>query len=200
MSEDKSIYELRKSIRKYKEDPVPKEDILKILEAGRLAPSAKNRQPWRFLVFTGDKKEEMLREMEKGIEKSKKSLFMPKKFRNGMASADNTLRIMREAPVIVLVMNPFSKNPYPPIFAGKRVSEIHNTMSLGAAVENMLLRATELGYGSLWIGNTVYAHKEITSYLGTKEQLACAVAFGVSDETPEGRPKKTLEEISEFLG
>lgn len=200
MSEDKSIYELRKSIRKYKEDPVPEEDIKRIIEAARLAPSAKNRQPWKFYVATGEKKEEILSQMEKGIEKSKKSLFMPKKFRNGMASADNTLRIMREAPVIVLVMNPFSKNPYLPVFAGKRVSEIHNTMSLGAAVENMILKATEMGYGTLWIGNTVYAHKQITEYLGTKQQLACAVAIGLPDETPEGRPKKTLDEIIEFLG
>ncbi len=200
MAEESSLYGKRKSIRKFKNDPVPESDIRQIIEAGRLAPSAKNRQPWRFIVFTGDKKEEMLLEMEKGIEKSKKSLFMPKKFRNGMASADNTLRIMREAPVVILVMNPFSKNPYLPVFAGKRVSEIHNTMSLGAAVENMLLRATEMGYGSLWIGNTVYAHKELTSYLGTKEQLSCAVAIGLPNEEPEGRPKKTLDEIVEFLG
>lgn len=200
MTEANSLYGKRKSIRKFKDDPVPESDIKQIIEAGRLAPSAKNRQPWRFIVFTGDKKEEMLLEMEKGIEKSKKSLFMPKKFRNGMASADNTLRIMREAPVVILVMNPFSKNPYLPVFAGKRVSEIHNTLSVGAAVENMLLRATEMGYGSLWIGNTVYAHKELTSYLGTKEQLSCAVAIGLPNEEPEGRPKKTLEEIVEFLG
>ena len=195
-----SIYSKRKSIRKYKPDPVSEDDIKKIVEAARVAPSAKNRQPWKFLVFTGEKKEELLAEMEKGIEKTKHSLFMPKKYRNGMASADNTLRIMREAPVLIIVLNLLSKNPYPPIFAGKRVSEIHNTLSIGAAVENMILEAAQMGLGSLWIGNTVYAHKELTKYLGTKHQIACAVSIGYPDEEPEGRPKKTLDEIVEFYG
>lgn len=188
----------RKSIRKYKPDPISEEDLRTILEAGRVAPSAKNRQPWEFIVFTGVPKEEVLAEMEKGIEKQKKSLFMPKKFKQGMASADNTLRIMREAPVIILVLNIRHGNPYLPVFAGKRVSEILDTLSIGAAIENMLLAATRLGIGSLWIGNTVYAHKEITDYLGTKHQLAGAIALGYANETPEGRPKKSLDEIVEF--
>lgn len=188
----------RKSIRKYKPDPISEEDLRTILEAGRVAPSAKNRQPWEFIVFTGVPKEEVLAEMEKGIEKQKKSLFMPKKFKQGMASADNTLRIMREAPVIILVLNIRHGNPYLPVFAGKRVSEILDTLSIGAAIENMLLEATRLGIGSLWVGNTVYAHKEITDYLGTKHQLAGAIALGYANETPEGRPKKSLDEIVEF--
>jgi nitroreductase len=42
----------RKSVRKYKKDAVPKDMILKVLEAARLAPSAANRQPWHFIVVT----------------------------------------------------------------------------------------------------------------------------------------------------
>ena len=42
----------RRSIRKYKDTPVPRESILQILEAARLAPSASNRQPWHFIVVT----------------------------------------------------------------------------------------------------------------------------------------------------
>ena len=193
MSEE--FFSSRKSIRKYKPDMIPESDIRKIVEAARVAPSAKNRQPWRFIVTSGEEKENVLREMEKGINKSKKSLFMPKKFRNGMASADNTLRIMREAPVVIFVFNTLSGNPYPPVFAGKRVSEIHNTLSIGAAIENMLLQAAQLGIGSLWIGNTVYAHKELIKFFGTKEQLISAVALGYPDEAPEQRPKKSLDEI-----
>src|SRR5512136_2773611 len=41
----------RKSIRRFKQAPVPDEDIKKILDAGRLAPSANNTQPWSFLVI-----------------------------------------------------------------------------------------------------------------------------------------------------
>lgn len=44
----------RRSIRKYKQDPVPDEILAEILEAGRLAPSGANRQPWHFLVVKGE--------------------------------------------------------------------------------------------------------------------------------------------------
>ncbi|MBR6406044.1 MAG: nitroreductase family protein [Lachnospiraceae bacterium] len=194
-----SIYEERKSIRKYKPDMIPDETLREILEAGRLAPSAKNRQPWKFLVAVGEKKEEICALMEKGIMKQKKSRMMPEKFKKGLASAENTLRIMREAPVLVLVLNTHAGDPYKPVMFGKRVSEIHDSLSIGAAVENMCLRAQELEIGSLWIGNTVFAHSEITEYLGTKDQLSCAVSLGYADEKPAGRPRKTFEEVVEFL-
>jgi len=48
--EFKKVIENRRSIRKYKNTPVPKEKITKILEAARIAPSASNRQPWHFIV------------------------------------------------------------------------------------------------------------------------------------------------------
>ena len=41
----------RRSIRKYKSEPIPEEKLRTILEAARLAPSAANRQPWRFIVI-----------------------------------------------------------------------------------------------------------------------------------------------------
>ena len=193
------IYEERKSIRKYKAEEVPEDLLREILECGRLAPSAKNRQPWKFLVARGETKEKICSLMEEGIAKQKKSRMMPEKFKKGLASAENTLRIMREAPVLVLVMNTHSKDPYKPVMFGKRVSEIHDSLSIGAAVENMCLRAQELGIGSLWIGNTVFAHSEITGYLGTKDQLSCALALGWPDEQPQGRPRKKFEEVVEFL-
>jgi nitroreductase len=44
----------RRSVRRYEKTPIPKDVLLKILEAGRQAPSAANRQPWRFIVLTDD--------------------------------------------------------------------------------------------------------------------------------------------------
>lgn len=50
----------RRSIRKYRPDPVPRALLEKVLEAARLAPSAANRQPWHFHVVTdGDKRQEL---------------------------------------------------------------------------------------------------------------------------------------------
>lgn len=47
----------RRSIRKYKDTPVSREQIVEILHAGMLAPSSKNRQPWKFIVTAGPAKE-----------------------------------------------------------------------------------------------------------------------------------------------
>ena len=56
------VIEQRRSIRKYKDKPVPKEKIMKILESGRIAPSASNRQPWHFIVVQN---KEMIKKLAK---------------------------------------------------------------------------------------------------------------------------------------
>lgn len=196
---DNNFYSQRKSIRKFKSAEVKDEDLIAMLDAARVAPSAKNRQPWRFVVVRGSKKDELVVQMAKGIENMRRKPFMPKRFKNGLASAENTMRIMNEAPVVILVFNTNSNDPYKSKSFGKRVSEIHDTMSIGAAIQNMLLCATDRGLGTLWIGNTVYAHNEITKMYNTKEQLAAAVAVGYADEEPEGRPKYELHEIVEGI-
>ena len=61
-----SIYD-RRSIRKFQEKDVPVELLNKILDAGRVAPSAKNRQPWKYIVFGNGSKEELLKAMEEGL-------------------------------------------------------------------------------------------------------------------------------------
>ena len=59
--------EQRRSIRKYKRQPVSRELIEKILQAGILAPSAKNRQPWHYTVTTGRSKDEAVSLFKKGL-------------------------------------------------------------------------------------------------------------------------------------
>lgn len=54
MSEN-AIYD-RRSIRKYQDREVSMELIEQIIDAARMAPSAKNRQPWKYIVYTGDGK------------------------------------------------------------------------------------------------------------------------------------------------
>ena len=188
----------RRSIRKYQNRDVSEEMILDIIEAGRLAPSAKNRQPWKYIVFTGESKKELLGEMEKGINREEnEKAFLPES-RNGLADARNTLKIMYEAPVIIMVMNTNGKDPFEPVNTDDRITEICDTLSIGASIENMLLKATELNLGTLWIANTCFAYRELTEYLGEKGQLTGAIALGYPDENPNPRPRKPIEEIIEF--
>lgn len=191
-----SIYK-RRSIRKYKSDMLPKEQIEKILDVARVAPSGKNRQPWKFFVYGGEEKKKILSEMRKGIKRElKEPLF--KESKRLLPDADNTLRIMMNAPVVVFVINTNGKSPMENIDMDDRFSEICDTLSIGAAIENMLLAAQELGVGSLWIGNTCFAYRELAEYIGEEGQLIGAVAFGIADEEPEARPRKKLEDIVEY--
>ncbi len=188
----------RRSIRKYKDKAVAREDIAQIIDAGRQAPSAKNRQPWKCIVFENDTKKELLECMERGLEREYKGEAVLPKSRFGLPDARHTLRIMRQAPVLLIILNTNGTSPFLPIDDDKRVSEICDSLSIGAFIQNMLLEAQELGLGTLWIANTCFAYPELVEYLQTEEQLIGAVALGYPDEKPAARPRKELEEIVEW--
>ena len=76
-----------------------------IIRAGTLAPSSKNRQPWRFVVVEGKSKIQMLEAMEKGLEREKSRPLLPESAKY-ISGAVKTLDIMRQAPVIILIINP----------------------------------------------------------------------------------------------
>lgn len=188
----------RRSIRKYKDKPVSRNMIEQILDAGRQAPSSKNRQPWKCIVFENEAKAELLSCMERGLEREYKGVAVLPKSRFGLPDARHTLRIMRQAPVVIVILNTNGGSPFLPIDEDKRVSEICDSLSIGAFIQNMLLEAQELGLGTLWIANTCFAYPELVEYLQTENQLIGAVALGYPDEEPAARPRKELEEIVEW--
>lgn len=192
-----SIYQ-RRSIRKFREEEVPLEVLNQILGAARVAPSAKNRQPWKYIVFGKEKKKEFLHVMEEGLQREKKGVTDLPKSQHGIPDAWNTLKIMQEAPIIIAIMNTNGKSPFCPIDSDDRITEICDSLSIGASVENILLAAEDLGLGTLWIANTCFAYTELTAYLNTEDQLVGAIAIGYASEDPEPRPRKPLNEIVEY--
>ena len=146
----------RRSVRKYTGDPIPREDLETIIDAGRLAASGNNRQPWDFIVVT---EREMIDQLK-------------------VASA-----WMEEAGAIVaVVMDPDSR---------------WWLEDGAAAVENMLIASTALGYGSCWCeGRTLPHEEEFKQLLGIPEEkrLLTLVTIGVPAEWPT-REKKSLEEV-----
>lgn len=195
---NKDIIYTRRSIRKFKKKNVPKEILEQLVDAGRMAPSAKNRQPWKYIVYSGKNKEELLKSMERGLLREEEGESVLPNSGYGLADARNTLKIMREAPIIIIVLNTNGKAPFIQIDADDRVMEICDTLSIGASIENMLLKAEEIGIGTLWIANTCFAYPEIVEYLKTEHQLVGAIAVGYADEYPMQRPRKELEDIIEF--
>lgn len=188
----------RKSIRKYKPDTIEQADIETILQAGIYAPSAKNRQPWKYLVYTDSAKDVLLNVMEKGLLRERDGEKRLPRSQYGLPDAFHTLQIMREAPVLIIIENTNGKSPFSSIDADDRITEICDTLSIGASVQNILLTATELGYGSLWIANTCFAYHELFDFIGIKGQLVGALLLGIANERPNPRPRKDISEVVEF--
>ena len=97
-----------------------------------------------------------------------------------------------------MVINTNGATPFQPLDVDERFTEICDTLSIGASIENLLLKAHELNLGTLWIANTCFAYNELSEYLDISGQLIGAIALGYSDEKPKQRPRKSLEEIIDF--
>src|ERR1035438_358531 len=104
--EFENLVRARRSIRKYKKDPVPQELIQKILELASWAPSGKNLQNWRFFVLTGKKRDEYLKYSQKSWLTIKD--FLQKKLKPSLYEfTERFFFTLGDAPVVVLC---YSKN------------------------------------------------------------------------------------------
>ena len=188
----------RRSIRRFLDKDIPIETIEKILDAATQAPSAKNLQPWKFIVVTKSNKAAMLQVMQNGIESSRERMKDFPDINVFLASAVNSAKVMEQAPVTVFVFNTVDDHPWVERSMEFRLSESANTQSIGAAIENMLLAAASLGVGSLWICDVFFAYQEICHWLGEKYQLVAAVALGYADESPNERPRKMIDNVVQW--
>jgi len=176
----------RRSIRGFKKDDVYDEMITDIINCGRLAPSAKNRQPWYFIITKNNVKNKISHIMKKyteenDVNKDAQILKCP-------SSVLATSNVIKQAPVLILIFKEKDNNWI-----------IGDNLSIGACVENMCLRAVELGLGTLWIRDTVYVSNEIAKMVGHDDmELNCALAIGYPNQNPNPRPRKKLEDIIEW--
>ena len=159
----------RRSIRKYKDKPVPFDDIVTIMQAGKYAPSAGNLQNWKFIHVKTDEK------------------------REAIAKACMGQDWMEQAPVfIVVIAEPEKAERY----YGTRGARLYTIQGCAAAIENMLLTAHSLGLGSCWVG--AFDEDEIWSILSLPEEktVQAVITIGYSDETPEPPPKYRIEHVT----
>ena len=160
-----SVVKNRRSIRKFTTKMPTEDAIYSIVDIARISPSAKNRQPWYFQVLTGDAKLRFVADYLSCVQNSDNS------------SVKHSGKIMQTAPVIIAVY--LTENGFT------------DMLSIGGAIYGMCLKATDLGLGSLWIGDTDIM-RDLTDY----ERLISAVAIGYAEECPNARSRKTISEIS----
>jgi nitroreductase len=184
----RTIHE-RRAVRKYKDLPVSKELIDQVIEAGRSAPSAMNRQPWSFYVVT-DK--EMIARISSRIAKASVMVMAKTGVREIIRSASGLLHavagmkffqsddfVFHGAPVVIFLTAP-SDNEWAPI-------------DIGMCCQNMLLAAKSLGLDSCPIGFGKYivhtnSYEELRVPVG--EQVILSLILGYGDEQPQPHPKR----------
>lgn len=202
----------RHSIRKFKDQDVPMEDIKELIRAATQAPSGKHLQNWHFVVI---KSKEKIEGIARIIEKKNEELAsyaLDEEMKKNFTKYLRYQTIFRNAPVLILVF----AGPYPAtgldILKAKGASskEIHNLLkpspgiqNIAAAMENLLLAAAATGYGGCWMTSTNYAANEIEEYIGFKKEgyfLAAMTPLGVPEESELKSPRrKAIEEVMTII-
>lgn len=169
----------RRSIRKYKDQPVDDETILQIIDCGRLAPSDSNTQPWNFIVVQS---EEM---------------------RTKVAHVSHEQDWMLGAPVFIVCVadirvattetGPLNINEDTPGIGPKQI-----ILDTAIAGENIVLAAEALGLGTCWV--SWYLQDEIRPVLGipSDKYVVAVITLGYPDQTPKQRPRRSLEEVIRY--
>ncbi|MBN1113701.1 MAG: nitroreductase family protein [Oligoflexia bacterium] len=165
----------RKSIRKYLNTPVEKDKILQCIEAARLAPSACNAQPWKFIVVDDPE----LREKAAGETFGKFISFN---------------HFSLTAPVLVVVVTENAN--LSSIIGGMIRKKQFRLIDIGIAAEHFCMRAAELGLGTCMLGwfNEKALKKILKIPAGKNVDLVITVGYPHPDEDYP-RPRKALTDI-----
>ena len=167
----------RRSIRKYKSDPVDEKTLATVLEAARQAPSWANTQCWRFVV------------VRDGVTKSKLS--------NTLSETNTARDAVRNAPIVIVACAEMGR-------AGYKSGEVTTDkgdwfmFDVALAMQNLVLAAHSLGLGTVYVG--LFDAKKAAGILSVPEGY-CAVAItplGYPDEIKEARSRKELAEFVHY--
>lgn len=170
----------RRSIRKYKSDPVNAGALMRVLEAGALAPSGNNTQPWRFIVVRDPSMKQKLFEVA------------------------GKQRWILEAPVTIAVVGDIAAKVKSPGGVGEVLSidDPKNKAALlktirdaTIAADHIVMAAEDEGLGSCWIA--LFEQEDIRPVLSVPEScyVVAVITLGLPAETPNPRPRHPLHEI-----
>jgi len=163
----------RRAVRKFKKKEVPLKTLVKIIEAGTWAPSAVNSQPWEFVLVRNAEKKKKFRAV---YEESMKAFY-----RQDTEFIENATLLL--------------------VLADKE--KVLHLLSTSAAIENILLAATALGLGSVWICRPLMIKKTLKEVrvlfsVPAKYEIAGIIALGYPDEKPKPKERRPMKGILHF--
>ena len=171
----------RRSVRLYLDQPVEREKIAKCLEAARLAPSAINSQPWKFVVVDDkDVKEKLFKAAFRGVYS----------FNQWAAGVPAFVVAVIDRQGLVAGLMSIMRHP------------ATSRLDLGIATEHFVLQAEELGLGTCWMGGLDEKAVKKTLDIPAFNKVAAIIALGYPDKSEVKREysRKKLEEMSSFNG
>ncbi len=198
----KKAIEMRTSIRSYLPDEIPEQDIREMIRLAGLAPSVNNFQPWGFILIRNKKKLQIMSQ----IISSKLGEF-PKKESKVSANVKSQVEwystFFKDAPaVIALVLEKYetvwergTSISHDEINQMRMYPDIQST---GACIQNLLLAATDMGYGACWMSAPLIACAELESLLNIKKPSRLISFVAIGKPAKKFLPKEK-EDISKRL-
>jgi nitroreductase len=195
------LFKKRRSIRKFKPEPVPDEYVDKIIEAARWAPSGANSQPWQFIVI---KKDELRKRISEVIEENQDTTAKIELTRDEDIRFNFRPLGFGSAPVFIIQLgDPRLEECYPldvTLTHGGKTLE----SSQASAFLYMMLAATSLGLAAQWVtaSSAVYPQAIIKKLLGVPRELEVydMMALGYPDMTPPPRLVRSKKDIVHYDG
>ena len=183
----------RHSVRHFTEREVRDEDLSVILDAANRAPSAHNQQSWRFIVLRGQKKHDLATLVtDRATDFPRPSSILLRMASRSIISAPlvvavaNTGELIRHGADLFQVDKEAARDFF-------RTMEIQSS---AAAVENLLVAATSLDIGSVWLGILFLLKQDVLNFLGEPAgEFMAVVPLGYPAKTSEGPKKRPLEAI-----
>ena len=170
----------RRSIRRFLPAPVEREKLLACLEAARLAPSAHNAQPWRFIVVDDPGLKERL------AAAAFSGIYSGSKF-------------AAQAPVILVLL---ARTKFIAHGLGGQLQNVpFHLLDIGIAGEHIVLQAEELGLATCWMGWFNYRKVRKLLAIPRKYKIIAVMPVGYAEKRPRREPpRRTLEEIVTYNG
>ena len=202
----------RKSIRKFKDQDVPKEDLMEMLKAATHAPSAKHQQSWHFVVITNKDK---INEIAKVVGDRHTEIANMADNEKDQATMNKFLKyytVFKNAPVLVLAyVKPYKSIEYDILSNNTDKKHLYDIaisakaeiQTIGAAIENFLLAAANMGYGTCYMTGPIHSKDKIYEVIGhdeTRGELMALIPVGIpEDETPPQPKRLPIEDVVTFI-
>ncbi|HET7087844.1 MAG TPA: nitroreductase family protein [Anaerolineae bacterium] len=178
----------RRSIRRYRPEPVPRETIERLLEAATWAPSAHNRQPWRFAVVTSPEARQRLATAMGDRLRADRSRDgdPPDAIERDVKRSYE--RIVNAPLVVVTCLSMRDMDHYP----DERRASAERTMavqSVAMAVQNLLLLAHALGLGACWMCAPLFCPDTVREALRLPDDWEVQALITIGMPADEGKPR-----------